>query len=114
MDEHKDIIEEKLCKEIEEIKEKLRNGGKISESDAQRLDLLYHTLKSKAGYESMKGKDQYGMGGMSYENRMGYSGAYSMDMGPGSPGRYGRSMAQGYSGHYPMIPEPYYYEGRQW
>lgn len=61
-----------------------------------------------AGYESMK--EQYGMGGMSYENRRGYI----MDGGPGYSGRYGRSMTQGYSGHYPMMPEPYYYEGRQW
>lgn len=112
MDEHKDIIEEKLCKEIESIKDKLRGGGDINESDAKKLDLFYHILKSKVGYEYMK--EQYGMGGMSYENRRGYSGAYSMDMGPGNSGRYGRSMAQGYSGHYPMMPEPYYYEGRQW
>lgn len=114
MDEHRDIIEEKLCKEIESIKEKLRGGGDINESDAKKLEIFYHTLKSKTGYEEMKEKQQYGMGGMSYENRRGYSGAYSMDMGPGNSGRYGRSMAQGYSGHYPMMPEPYYYDGRQW
>lgn len=115
MDEHKDIIEEKLCKEIESIKDKLRGGGDINETDAKKLDLFYHILKSKVGYETTKQeKEMYGMGGMSYENRRGYSGAYSMDMGPGNSGRYGRSMAQGYSGHYPMMPEPYYYEGRQW
>lgn len=116
MGEYKDIIEEKICKEIDEIKEKLRGGGDISESDMKRLDLLYHTLKSKAGYEEKK-YAEYDMGGMSYANRSGnggYSGRYSRDMGPGASGRYSRDMGPGYSGHYPMPAMPYYYEERQW
>lgn len=113
MGEYKDIIEEKLCKEVDTIKEKIRSSSDISESDLKRLDLLYHTLKSKSGYEN----GMAGMGGMSYETRSGnggYSGRYSRDMGPGASGRYSRDMGPGYSGHYPMAPAPYYYDERQW
>lgn len=114
MGEYKDIIEEKLCKEIETIKERLRSSSDVAESDIKKLDLLYHTLKSKTGYEN----GMMNMGGMSYENRSGnsygYSGRYSRDMGPGGSGRYSRDMGPGYSGHYPVTPMPYYYDERQW
>lgn len=124
MGERKDILEEKMCKELETLEEKYRGGsGELSETDVKKIDMLYHALKSKATYEAMKESGEYGMsyasrGGYSgnggYSGYSGYSGRNSRDMGPGNSGRYSRDMGPGYSGHYPVAPMPYYYDERQW
>lgn len=103
-----EILEQKMCKELDTLEEKYRGGAELSENDLKRMDMIYHTLKSKATYDAMKEADEYNMyGGASYENRSmnNYSGRYySRDMGPGG---------SGYSGHYPIMPRPYY-DDRQW
>jgi len=68
------------------------------------MDLIYHTLKSKAGYEKMTmgpeyGQEMSGTYGRSYADQ-----PMSMGMGRGYSG-------DGYSGHY--MPYPYYPE-RRW
>lgn len=56
-----DILEQKMCEEIRAIEKKYESrNGEMDEVDVKRLDLLYHTLKSKATYEAMKDADEYG------------------------------------------------------
>jgi len=98
-------LEQKMCKELDELDEKYRSGQELSDKDLERIDVLYHTLKSKATYEAMKMSEEYNMSGASYENRGGYSGR-NMDT--------GYSGYRSYSGHYPMPPRPYYEPERQW
>lgn len=100
-----EVLEQKLCKELESLEDKYRGGKELDETDLKRMDLIYHTLKSKATYDAMKMSEEYNMSGASYEYRGGYSGR-SMD--PGYSGY------RGYSGHYPMMPRPYYDIERQW
>lgn len=101
-----EILEQKMCKEIETIEEKYRGGAEMSDVDLKRLDLLYHTLKSKATYDAMaEAKEMEMRGGMSHMDRSyddGYSGRRSMDNGPG------------YSGHYPPMMPMQYYADRRW
>ena len=102
-----EILEQKLCKELDTLEDKYRSGAELSENDLKRIDMLYHALKNKAKYEGEKEAEEYNMHSMSYENRGGYSGRRSSrDMGPNG----------GNSGHYPMMPNnPYYYDmDRQW
>lgn len=99
-----EILEQKMCKELDNLEEKYQSNQELSESDLKRMDMLWHALKSKATYDAMKEAKEYEMqGGNSYANRSyndgGYSGRRSMEMGPG------------YSGHYPPMP---YYNDRQW
>ena len=84
-----DILEHKMCKEVEMIEEKHKAGtAEMSLDDLKKLDLLYHTLKSKATYDAMKDAENYGyereqsgrsmprMSGHYYDERDGYSGGY--------------------------------------
>ena len=87
--EHRDILEQKMCDEIKMIEKKYENkAGDMDEADVKRLDLLYHTLKSKATYDAMKDAEEYGYS----EGRMS-----------------GRPMPR-MSGHYPE-PQWYPYNG---
>lgn len=90
MEKH-DAIERKLCKELEEMEEKYQGGEELTETDLKRIDMIYHALKSKATYDAMK-MSEYG-----------HSGRY-----------YSRDAGPGYSGHYPMMPRPYYEPERPW
>lgn len=97
-----EILEQKMCKELDELEEKYMGGGELTETDLKRMDILYHTLKNKAKYENEK-MNAYGYSGEGgYSGYGGYSGRnYSRDMGPGN------------SGHYPMMPR-YYEPERPW
>ena len=113
MEEMHNILEQKLCREIELIEQKYQNTqGEMSIQDVDKLDKLYHTLKSKATYDAMK---EYGYennmsrhtasgrytnrdGGSSYES--GYSQGYSEAM---------NQMNAGNSGHFPMYSSGFRY-----
>ena len=49
-----ELLEAKLCKELDLLQEKYRSGAEMSEGDLRRIDLLAHSLKSLAGYGAMK------------------------------------------------------------
>ena len=101
------ILEQKLCKEIELIENKYQNNaGEMAIQDVEKLDKLYHTLKSMATYNAMKEAEEYGEGGMSGRRGRGSDGRYvSRDSGESYSDGYerGYSEAMNHSGHrYPM------------
>lgn len=114
-----DILEQKMCKELELLENKyLSNSGEMSIQDLEKIDKLYHALKSKATYEAMKEAEGYEMDGMSgRRGRSMTTGRYiSRDGGnsysDGYANGYSEAMRQmegGNSGHYPPnIYGPHY------
>lgn len=89
-----EILENKMCKELDNIEERYRGGAEMSEADLRKIDMLVHALKSLATYEAMKEAAEY----QEYEQ--------SFAMQP---------MSRNYntmSGHY---PPPYYpNQPRRW
>ena len=49
-----DLLESKICKELDLLEEKYRTGAEMSEGDLRRLDLLAHAIKSLTTYSAMK------------------------------------------------------------
>ena len=96
-----DILEKKMCKELELLESKYTDGTEMTVEDLKKIDMLAHALKSLATYNAMKEAEEYEMDG--YSGRRGRS---------PSTGRYvsrdmGRSYDDGYSGRYmypPMWP----------
>ena len=91
-----EILEQKMCKELEMIEAKYAQNQSIEMSmqDLEKIDKLYHALKSMATYSAMKEAEEYEMDG--YSGRRGCS---------PSTGRYvsrdgGSSYADGYSQGY--------------
>ena len=52
-------LQNKLCKELEAIEEKYRNGAEMSEGDLRKIDLLTHAMKSLKTYVAMKEAEDY-------------------------------------------------------
>lgn len=108
-----EILEQKMCKEIEMIEAKYAQNPsqEMSMQDLEKLNKLYHTLKSQATYAAMKEAEEYETNMSGYSGRRGrnpMNGQYmSRDMG-GDGYDYGYSDAPGHmngnSGHYPMYP----------
>lgn len=101
---HYEHLEEALCKELEKLDKKYASeSGEMSVQDAEKVDLLYHALKSAATYHAMKDADEWeekDASGRSYRRGRDSMGRYvSRDMGHGY---------DGYSGHYPDWMPPYY------
>lgn len=101
-------LESKLCRELEMLEEKYRNGHEMSEGDLRKIDLLAHAMKCLATFVAMRESDyqeeQYidasRMGNNSYMNN-----SY-MNYNRGMDGRYtSRDMDPNMSGHYPMYPQ---------
>ena len=99
-------LEEAMCRELEMLNKKYGGDTKeMSPQDVEKIDILYHALKSAATYHAMKDAeedwDEEESGarrmnnGRSYARRRDSMGRYSRDM-------YGDSYD--YSGHYPMYP----------
>ena len=99
-------LEEAMCRELEMLNKKYGGDAKeMSPQDVEKIDILYHALKSAATYHAMKDaeedwdEEESGArrlnGGRSYARRRDSMGRYSRDM-------YGDSYD--YSGHYPMYP----------
>lgn len=106
-----DILEQKMCKELATLEEKLANGADMSMADLDKIDKLYHALKSKATYDAMKESEEYGEGGMSgYRGRAANGRYVSRDMSfeDGYSRGYSEAMDQmGNSGYHPMMPRRY-------
>ena len=108
-----EILEQKMCKELETLEEKFRGGVEMSMSDLDKIDKLYHALKCKATYDAMKEADEYSEeGGMSgYRGRAANGRFVSRDMGQsyadGYSQGYSEAMNQMSGTHYPMVPRRY-------
>lgn len=113
-----ELLEAKLCKELDLLQEKYRTGAEMSEGDLRRIDLLAHSIKSLATYGAMKEAEEakYGpMGGNSYNNS--YTNSY-MNSGTNA---YNQSQRDGMNHYmsresYPNTSGymPYYPEDRRW
>lgn len=62
------MLEEKLCKELEEL-----SGKELSKSNLEVIDLLTHAMKSLATYMAMKESSGGSYNGGSYNNGRSYS-----------------------------------------
>lgn len=51
-------LENTMCKELERLEEKYRNGSEMSEGDLRRIDLLAHSLKCLIRYISAKESEE--------------------------------------------------------
>ena len=125
-----EILEQKMCKEVEMIEAKYAQNpsAEMSTQDLDRLNKLYHTLKSQATWTAMKdaedymeekdyGNNQNGMSGrrgraangryISRESANSYADGYSQG--------YSEAMNQmnGNSGHYPVY-SPDQHAPRRW
>ena len=125
------VIEKQLCTEIIQIAENIQKAQSLTPQDLERIDKLYHALKSKENYEAMKDADEYSnydnYGGMS-GNQNGNSGYRGRAMNGRFVSRaenasYSNGYSQGYadamrqsregnSEHYPMMPMDY--GSRRW
>ena len=112
------MLEKSLCRELELLEEKYRNGQEMSEGDIRRIDLLTHAMKSLTTYTSMKQAEGYGYENNSsynsYNNHPSMNASYmnnSYDMRNGM--MRSRDMGSDMSGHYPMN-YPMYPEERRW
>lgn len=101
-----EILEQRMCKELDILEEKYRNSStEMSIQDLEKLDKLYHTLKSKVTYEAMMEAKDYEMDGMS--GRRGHNPVNSQyisrtqDYADGYAKGYSEAMNQNASGHYP-------------
>lgn len=104
-----DILEQKMCKELDMLEEKYRTApGDMNVQDLDKIDKLYHALKSKATYDAMKEaeEDYQDQDGMSGRRGRDYMGRY-VSRDNGYSGYPGREPMDAWSGHYPMNP-PYY------
>ena len=108
-----EILEQKMCKELDALEEKMMSGADMSMNDLEKIDKLYHALKSKATYDAMKEAKYYSEEGMSgyrgrdtngrfvsREDGRSYTDGYSQG--------YSEAMSQmnqiGNSGHYYQMP----------
>ena len=124
MNKKHELIEQTLCKSLDEYEDKLRQGLKMEMKDYEILHHIYATLAKKETYQAMKEAAEYEdpNGGFSSEGQHGEMGN-SGYRGRAMNGRYvsrnsyddgyarGYSEAMNSSGHYPM---PYYYGERRW
>ena len=128
-----DILEQKMCKELEMIQAKYSQNPAqdMSMQDLEKIDKLYHALKSLATYSAMKEAEEYSWEEGANENgngKVGNSGYRGRAMNGrfvsrDSANSYADGYSQGYSeainqmngnggnsGHYPMMPYP----NRRW
>ena len=115
-----ELLEQKMCKEIELIESKYQNNpGEMSIQDVEKLDKLYHTLKSMATYNAMKEAEEYEMDCMSGRRGSCADGRYvSRDSGESYSDGYDRGYSEAMnqmrnmgnnSGNYPhMMHYPRY------
>lgn len=118
------IIEKQLLKEKDQIAESIQKTGNMSIQDLEKLERIYHTLKSQAAYCGMKDPEGYwdqfedDQNGMSGRRGRAANGQYiSRDTSyeDGYNRGYSEAMSRtqdGTSGHYPMMPETY--RPRRW
>lgn len=108
-----EILEKKMCKELQTLEEKYMSGADLAEVDVKRIDMLAHALKSLATYRAMHEAEEFGeeeaLSGA--RGRSSVTGRYmSRDGGnsfsEGYSRGYSEAMSQmqngGTSGHYPV------------
>ena len=97
-------LEEAMCKELEMLDKKYAEPIEMSAADMEKIDKLYHALKSAETFYAMVdagGWEDKDASGRSYRRGRDAMGRYtSRDMSYGYPG--------GYSGHYPEWMPPYF------
>lgn len=71
-----EVLEKKMCKELEAIEQKLESGQEMSIQDLEKADKLAHAMKSLATYKAMKEAEEYEMDGMSGRRGRGADGRY--------------------------------------
>ena len=107
-----EILEQKMCRELELLGQKYQNmQGEMSVQDLEKIDKLYHALKSMATYNAMKEAEEYG--GEGYSGRRGrnpmngqYISRNEESYADGYSNGYSEAMNQmnNGTGHYPMMP----------
>ena len=123
------MLEKSLCRELEMLEEKYRNGQEMSEGDIRRVDLLSHAMKSLATYTAMK-QAENSYDNSSYNHPLMNNSYMSNNMGNGMSNGMNNNMSNNMnngmsngmnnasygmrdmSGHYPMYPG--YPEERRW
>lgn len=118
------LLESKLCKELDLLQEKYRNGAEMSEGDLRRIEMLSHSIASICKYhkfyaEQGEGYDPTPMSG-SMNGNMGSSIApYPMSHQNSYQNSYGpremltRNMSRdSYAGNSGFMP--FYQEERRW
>lgn len=101
-----EILEQKMCKELEMLEQKYDGSPtEMTVQDLEKIDKLFHALKSMATYHAMKEAEEYEeMNGMSGRRGRAANGRYvSQDTEPRMSGYH-----DGYSGHHPVYPSPDY------
>lgn len=96
-----EMIEKRMCMEMEAIEQKLQGGAEMSETDLKRIDMLAHAMKSLATYKAMKEAEEYG--DISGSRGRGMNGRFvSRDGGNSYADGYARGYAEGMnqSGHW--------------
>jgi hypothetical protein len=120
MEKNHELIEQTLCKELDEYEAKLRQGSKMEMKDYEILHHIYSILSKRATYIAMKEAEEYEREEEGFSGRRGRSpatGRYvSRDMAPQQS--YAQGYSEGYSeamgqmsGHHPMgiYPDRYRY-----
>ena len=103
-------LESKLCRELELLEEKYRNGAEMSEGDLRKIDLLAHSMKCLATFVAMKEAEN-----IDYNDNYSRSYDSSYARGRDSMGRFvSRDMSQDMRGHDMSGHYPYYPEERRW
>lgn len=101
-----DVLEQKMCKELEMIQTKYAQNPalEMTVQDLERVDKLYHALKSMATYTAMKEAEEYADGGMSGRRGRATNGQYISRTGGGMSydEGYRNGYADGQSGYHPM------------
>lgn len=74
-----EILEQKMCKELDAIEEKYRGGADMTTQDLDKIDKLAHSLVSLMKYNMLKETEEYSedgrmqnMSGRPYPPRMSY------------------------------------------
>ena len=106
-----EIIKNQVCKEIEEIADKIKKNGTMSDVDLEKLDKLYHTKKDLLASHGMDYPEEYYPEGMSGARGRAANGQYMSRAQRSYADGYNRgySEAMGQSGHY-----PWYTDGPHW
>lgn len=111
-----ELIEEALCKDLDDYETKIKQGQKMSNQDYAALHDIYSALAKRETYLAMKDAVGYSEDGMSGRRGRGADGRYvSRDSGESYSDGYDRGYSEamsrmgGNSGHYyPQMHYPRY------
>ena len=101
-------LEQAMCKELDKLDKKYQNDvPEMSVQDVEKIDVLYHALKSAETYYAMKDAEEWEDDDSRSGRNYGRGGDRSYRRGRDSMGRY-TSRDMDYSGHYPEWMPPMY------